>query len=154
MEMEEKRHAAGTLGVGWGGEQRLCHLLQTINPQESQRLWCAKNLGFQIHKQQKYSGCEGRISNLRLRQEMLYFGGQERVYDISHYGVPRPRDHLSRNYGSPPQVMRMNGSYNCCPGLVAFNTVSLLIQLRGNFHGHGKRELGDESLRRGQWGCR
>lgn len=45
MEMEEKRHAAGTLGAGWGGEQRLCHLLQTINPQESQRLWCAKNPG-------------------------------------------------------------------------------------------------------------
>lgn len=54
---------------------------------------------------------------------MLYFGGQERVYDISHYGVSRPRDHLSGNYGSPPQVMRMNCSYNCCPGLVAFNTV-------------------------------
>lgn len=86
----------------------------TVSPQERQRAWWLSTQGLQIHKRTKSSGWEGRISNARLRQKMLYLGGRDGKDDMSHYGVSRPRDHLSGNCGTLSQVARMNCSYCCC----------------------------------------
>ena len=156
-----ERHTAGTLREECG-EQRTCHLLQGGSSGLNQAL--ARSVprrgrerggqaprDFRSTKRRKSSGREGgRISSARLRQETLYLGAR----------MGRMVCHIMESQGREITFLETMGICHewqnrlhllLLPGSVAFCTVSLPIWLQGNVHGHGKRELGDESLRSSQW---